>query len=161
MHGPYDRPVAGKLFSRTGEVLSGRYINVRRTYQWPYSALLQSSHKLPSFLKSLCIPAFLKIFLFQTDYTMATPPQPYLDPLNQAFANQLAGSPPLQDDSIAEVRQLFGQLQAHTPIPGATRTSFTVPFEAGVKTFLYKPDGATGALPVIIYLHGGGWIAGK
>ncbi|KAF2841611.1 alpha/beta-hydrolase [Patellaria atrata CBS 101060] len=89
------------------------------------------------------------------------PPKPYLDPVNQAFIDSLANLPPFEFLSVEEFRAAFEQLQAHDPLPGVTRTSFTVPFENGIKTFVFKPTGATGALPVIFYIHGGGWIAGS
>jgi acetyl esterase len=88
-------------------------------------------------------------------------PSVYLDPLNQAVADELAGQPPIQDLTVEQFRALFTKLQQHEPIPGVIRTSFTVPFEDGVKTFIFKPKGAKGNLPVILYLHGGGWIAGE
>jgi acetyl esterase len=88
-------------------------------------------------------------------------PTPYLDPLNQAVADQFATQPPLQDLSVEQFRKLFEQLQEHTPNPAVSRTSFIVPFEDGVKTFVFKAKGATGILPVIFYFHGGGWIAGR
>ncbi|EDU42659.1 alpha/beta hydrolase fold-3 domain containing protein [Pyrenophora tritici-repentis Pt-1C-BFP] len=88
-------------------------------------------------------------------------PAPYLDPLNQAFADQLANQPPLQDLSVEQVRKLLDDLQKHTPNPNVTRTSFTVPFENGVKTYVFRPKGAKGILPVIFFFHGGGWTSGN
>jgi acetyl esterase len=85
----------------------------------------------------------------------------YLDPLNQAVADQLATTPPLADLTVAQFRALFEQVQKHDPIHGVTRTSFTVPFEDGVEVFVFKPDGAKGDLPVAMYLHGGAWIGGE
>ncbi|KAF2245700.1 alpha/beta-hydrolase [Trematosphaeria pertusa] len=84
----------------------------------------------------------------------------YLDPLNQAVADELASEPPIEDLTVKQFRALFKRLQQHDPIPGVTRTSFTVPFEDGVQAFVFKPSGARGDLPVIFYLHGGGWIFG-
>lgn len=85
----------------------------------------------------------------------------YLDPLNQAVADELASEPPIEDLTVKQFRALFKRLQQHDPIPGVTRTSFTVPFEDGVQAFVFKPSGARGDLPVIFYLHGGGWIFGE
>ena len=90
---------------------------------------------------------------------MATP-QPYLDPLNQAFADELATQPPVADQTVEQIREGTEKQQEHAPIPGVTRTSFTTPFEDGVKTFVFKRDGAKGILPVIFMFHGGGWISG-
>jgi acetyl esterase/lipase len=85
----------------------------------------------------------------------------YLDPLNQAVADQSATQPPLQDLTVEQFRAFFAKLQQHDPIPGVTRTKFTVPFEDGVEVFIFRPDGAKGDLPVIFYFHGGGWIGGE
>jgi acetyl esterase len=88
---------------------------------------------------------------------------PYLDVLNQTFAAEIAKRPPLLPLSPKQFRALFEKLQDHEPIPGVTRTSFTVPFEDGVKTFLFKPTNTPkgAVLPVVFYLHGGAWIAGR
>ncbi|KAF2872079.1 Alpha/Beta hydrolase protein [Massariosphaeria phaeospora] len=88
-------------------------------------------------------------------------PTVYLDPLNQVIADKLATQPPLEDLTIEQFRALLEQLQKHDPIPGVTRTSVTVPFEDGLKTFIFKPKGAKGTLPVIFYFHGGAWISGN
>ena len=88
-------------------------------------------------------------------------PNVYLDPLNQALAEQLATQPPLQDLTIEQFRALLHQIQQHDPIPGVTRTQFSVPFEDGVDAFVFKPDGAKGVLPTMFYLHGGGWVSGE
>ncbi|KAJ4303239.1 hypothetical protein N0V90_002132 [Kalmusia sp. IMI 367209] len=85
----------------------------------------------------------------------------YLDPLNQAVADQFSSEPPLEDLTVPEFRALFERVQQHDNIPGVTRTSFAVPFENGVEVFVFKADGATGDLPVILYLHGGAWIGGS
>lgn len=101
-----------------------------------------------------------KAYRRSAKFTMA----PYLDPVNQTFVNDFAaeGIPPLQDIPIPELRKLVDQLQKHTPIPGVTETSFKVPFEGRhVEAFLFKPEGAEGPLPTILYLHGGGWVFGK
>lgn len=103
----------------------------------------------------------IKHFEYHSHLIMAVP-TPYLDVLNQAFAEELAKQPPIEDLSTEQFRALLETLQAHTPDPSVTRTSFTVPFEGGVRTFVFKPANTPkGAiLPAIFYLHGGAWIAG-
>lgn len=89
---------------------------------------------------------------------------PYLDPLSAALAKQFSTQPPIDSLSVAEFRTVFDTLQQVTsPIPGVTRTSFTVPFEGGVKAFVFKANDLVDAekLGVVLYLHGGGFIAGK
>lgn len=88
-------------------------------------------------------------------------PLVYLDPANQALANQTATQPPLEDLTVQQLRDFIEKLQKHDPIPGVTRTSFTVPFEEGVKTYIFKSKGSTGYLPVIFFFHGGAWIGGR
>jgi acetyl esterase len=85
----------------------------------------------------------------------------YLDPLNQALADEFATQSSTATLSVEQYRALFEKLQTHKPDTNATRTSFTVPFEDGVKTFIFRPKGVEGTLPVICFLHGGGWIAGR
>jgi acetyl esterase len=89
---------------------------------------------------------------------------PYLDPLSAALAKQFSSQPPLETLSVTEFRNVFDTLQQVTnPIPGVTRTSFSVPFEGGVKAYVFKADDLVDAekLGVVLYLHGGGFIAGK
>jgi acetyl esterase len=85
----------------------------------------------------------------------------YLDPLNQALADKLATQPSTAILTVEEYRALVEQLQKHKPDTRVTRTSFTVPFEDGVKTFIFRRKGAQGTLPVIFFFHGAGWIAGR
>jgi acetyl esterase len=85
----------------------------------------------------------------------------YLDPLNQAFADVAATRPPLQDLTVEQFRAEVEQLQQHTPAPGVTRTEFVVDFEDGVTTYVFRPDDTTGNLPVVFFIHGGAWIAGR
>jgi len=88
-------------------------------------------------------------------------PTPYLDPFNQATADELATQTPLADLTIPQFRALLEQVQQHEPIPGVTRTTFTVPFQDGVKCFVFNRTGVEGYLPVIFYFHGGAWVGGK
>lgn len=84
---------------------------------------------------------------------------PFLDPLSEAF-NEAVGTIPT-DIPIEDFREEFEQLQAHNELGGVTRESFVVPFEAGVTTWIYKPTGhGREPLPVIFFIHGGGWVSG-
>ena len=87
-----------------------------------------------------------------------------LDPQAQAFLEQLAatGAPPLHELSVAEARQvivaLFGTQGAPEPV-GAVEER-TIPGAGGeMPTRIYIPYG-TGPFPVLVYLHGGGWVIG-
>jgi acetyl esterase len=87
-----------------------------------------------------------------------------LDSQAQAFLEQLAaaGIPPLHELSVAEARQvivaLFGTQGAPEPV-GAVE-EWTIPGAGGeMPTRIYIPYG-TGPFPVLVYLHGGGWVIG-
>lgn len=88
-------------------------------------------------------------------------PAVYLDPLNQAFADAAASQPPLESLTAEQFRAQVEQIQQHEPIPGVTRSEFTVPFEDGVKTYIFKPEGSMDTLPVVFFFHGGAWIGGR
>ncbi|KAH8812995.1 Alpha/Beta hydrolase protein [Xylogone sp. PMI_703] len=91
-----------------------------------------------------------------------SPSAPYLDPDNQKFADQFSQEPPAQNLSVQEFRKFLDQVQEHTPIPGVTISRIEVPFgrKDVIDTFIYRPEHSTGDLPVIFFLHGGGWVAG-
>src|SRR5262245_6143948 len=60
-------------------------------------------------------------------------------------------------------RKVLDDLQAQ-PIakPDVDETWITVPAEVGnVPVRIVKPLGATGLLPVVLYVHGGGWVLGN
>ena len=87
-----------------------------------------------------------------------------LDPQAHAFLEQLAatGDPPLHELSVAEARQvivtLFGTQGDPEPV-GAVEER-TIPGAGGeMLTRIYMPYG-TGPFPVLVYLHGGGWVIG-
>ncbi|KAH9904494.1 Alpha/Beta hydrolase protein [Xylariomycetidae sp. FL2044] len=86
---------------------------------------------------------------------------PYLDPLSAQLVEAAAGSPPLHELTIEQIREAVDGLQSSDPVPGVERTSFTVPFEGGVKTWMYRPKGVVGELPYLFYIHGGAWVAGS
>jgi acetyl esterase len=89
---------------------------------------------------------------------------PYLDPDTQAFvdAGAKSGGPPLQELSAAEAREMFENLQKHTPSTDVMQQEIDVTVGSdNVKSFLYKPTSAKGDLPLIFYFHGGGWILGS
>ncbi|MBX9740372.1 MAG: alpha/beta hydrolase fold domain-containing protein [Beijerinckiaceae bacterium] len=45
------------------------------------------------------------------------------------------------------------------PEPGVTTKDISIDGPGGpIKARIYKPDGATGPLPVVLYFHGGGWV---
>jgi acetyl esterase len=87
-----------------------------------------------------------------------------LDPQTYAYLEQLAaaGAPPLHELAVAEARQvivaLFGTQGAPEPVGAVAER--TIPGAGGEMPMrIYTPDG-TGPFPVLVYLHGGGWVIG-
>lgn len=90
---------------------------------------------------------------------------PHLDRVTAEFLANLEShdSKPLYEMEIDEARQFLVDLQKkkHKEIP-ADVTDLSIPTEnAGpVSVRLIRPENYNEPLPVIIYLHGGGWILG-
>src|SRR6476659_6224074 len=86
-----------------------------------------------------------------------------LEPASQAVVEATAKPPFLYELSPAEARAALDELQA-APIdklPVNDRWT-TVPAEAGhVRVRIVRPPDAKGTLPVILYMHGGGWVLGN
>jgi acetyl esterase/lipase len=86
-----------------------------------------------------------------------------LQPEAQAFADAAAQPPTLVERGVDGARQLLDDVQA-APIdkPAVDDEWITVPAAVGdVKVRIVKPVGAAGMLPVILYVHGGGWVLGN
>lgn len=98
---------------------------------------------------------------FAFDGTPATDTLPPLVRLNGAAAlavsgAMLSGAPPMEDISIEEMRAQV-QMQTAFQIPGRTVSSQDV---AGKGLRVYRPD-LGGPLPVVVFYHGGGFVAGS
>jgi acetyl esterase len=81
----------------------------------------------------------------------------------QGLVDALSNYPPLYEASPAEARGVVESVQAATE-PGLDieESWVTVPAEVGeVRVRIVKPKGASGPLPVVLYLHGGGWVLGS
>ncbi|MGX1372803.1 acetyl esterase [Streptomyces canus] len=86
-----------------------------------------------------------------------------LEPAAQDFADATAKPPLLYELGVEGARKLLDDVQAQ-PIekPGVDEKWITVPASVGdVRVRILKPVGSTGPLPVILYVHGGGWILGN
>jgi acetyl esterase len=87
-----------------------------------------------------------------------------LEPAAQAFADATADPPYLFELGLVEGRKTFDEVQkgeidkpivdiADTIVPGGP--------SGEVSARIMRPRGATGPLPVVIYIHGGGWVVGN
>lgn len=90
---------------------------------------------------------------------------PYLDPVNQAFVDELAkaGGPALYELPYEDARAVLEGLQQHEKAKDVLREEInaTVGPAGSVKTILFKPADASGPVPLAFYFHGGGWILGR
>ncbi|MEU7739776.1 alpha/beta hydrolase [Nonomuraea sp. NPDC049158] len=86
-----------------------------------------------------------------------------LEPAAQEIADATSKPPFLYELGPEGARKVLDDIQA-APIDklDVEEKWITVPAEVGdVRVRIVKPPGATGTLPVILYVHGGGWILGN
>jgi acetyl esterase len=90
-----------------------------------------------------------------------------LDPEIHAFAEESDRmfGPDYGRLSIGEQRRLYDQWCRHfsAPLPNdVNQSDIQIPGPGGsVRAKLFRPAAARGALPVIVFYHGGGWILGS
>src|SRR4051812_16504230 len=86
-----------------------------------------------------------------------------LEPASHALSEATAGPPFLYELTPAQARAVVDELQAG-PIDKLPVTDrwITVPADVGdVRVRIVRPPDAIGTLPVILYMHGGGWVLGN
>jgi acetyl esterase len=86
-----------------------------------------------------------------------------LEPAAQQIADAFSQPPFLYQMAPADARKVLDDAQA-APIAKLPVDDewITVPADVGdVRVRIVRPQGATGMLPVIVYMHGGGWILGN
>jgi len=86
-----------------------------------------------------------------------------LQPEAQAFADAAAQPPTLAERGVDGARALLDEVQA-APVdkPDVDEEWITVPAAVGdVPVRIVTPVGASGPLPVVLYIHGGGWVLGN
>ncbi|MFJ9559327.1 alpha/beta hydrolase [Streptomyces fuscichromogenes] len=93
-----------------------------------------------------------------------TPVTPVLEPAAQAFVEATANPPYLFDLAPEEGRKAVDEVQSgEIAKPEVDEEWVTV--EGGptgsVRARIVRPAGVTGPLPVIIYIHGAGWVFGN
>lgn len=90
--------------------------------------------------------------------------RPVLEPAAAAFAEATANPPYLFDLAPAEGRKAVDEVQSgDIAKPDVDEEWVTVPGgpTGSVRARIVKPAGATGTLPVILYIHGAGWVFGN
>ncbi|MGW6014968.1 alpha/beta hydrolase [Streptomyces sp. NPDC055210] len=96
--------------------------------------------------------------------TDTTGVRPVLEPAAAAFAEATANPPYLFDLGPAEGRKAVDEVQSgEIAEPAIDEEWITVPGgpTGEVRTRIVRPAGATGTLPVIVYIHGAGWVFGN
>jgi acetyl esterase len=86
-----------------------------------------------------------------------------LEPAAQDVAEAFSKPPFLYEMAPADARKILVDAQS-APISKlpVDEEWITVPSQVGdVRVRIIKPQGTTGMLPVIVYMHGGGWILGN
>ena len=89
--------------------------------------------------------------------------KPLLEPAAQALADASAKPPLLYELGVEGARKVLDDLQS-APIakPDVAEKWIEVPAEVGrVRVRIVRPPGASGPLPTILYVHGGGWVLGN
>lgn len=87
-----------------------------------------------------------------------------LETAAQQVADAFSQRPFIYEKTPAEARKILEDAQSSVPVskPAVDEEWITVPSAAGdARVRIIKPKGATGMLPVIVYMHGGGWILGN
>jgi acetyl esterase/lipase len=94
----------------------------------------------------------------------AEPVEPVLEPAAQAFVEATANPPYLFDLPPAEGRKAVDEVQSgEIAEPAIDEEWITVSGgpTGSVRARIVKPAGAAGTLPVILYIHGAGWVFGN
>ncbi|MFV5991888.1 alpha/beta hydrolase [Streptomyces sp. NPDC056231] len=92
------------------------------------------------------------------------PVQPVLEPAAAAFAEATANPPYLFDLPPAEGRKAVDEVQSgEIGKPRVDEEWITVPGgpTGSVRARIVRPAGVEGTLPVILYIHGAGWVFGN
>ncbi|MGW9026947.1 alpha/beta hydrolase [Streptomyces sp. NPDC055722] len=89
--------------------------------------------------------------------------EPVLEPAAQAFADATANPPFLYEVGPEGARKVLDDLQAALVEKAEVEEKWvTVPAEVGdVRVRIVKPVGSDSPLPVVLYMHGGGWVIGN
>jgi acetyl esterase/lipase len=92
--------------------------------------------------------------------------RPVLDPMTLGFLEYLerSGRPQVHQVPVAEAREMYskGQMIAQVVKQPARTEDHVIPAGPGgkLKLRIFRPQGSSGRLPVVMYFHGGGWVLG-
>ncbi|WP_402465971.1 alpha/beta hydrolase [Isoptericola aurantiacus] len=89
--------------------------------------------------------------------------QHVLEPEAQKFAEATASPPFLYELGPEKARKVLDDVQAEpVDLQDVDEEWVTVPAAVGnVRARIVRPVGSTGGLPVVLYMHGGGWVLGN
>ncbi|BBH67940.1 esterase [Actinoplanes sp. OR16] len=90
--------------------------------------------------------------------------KPVLEPAAQAFVEATADPPYLFQIPPAEGRKAVDAVQSPAvDVPGTDRETLTIPGgpTGSVPVTVFRPTGVAGPLPVVLYIHGAGWVFGN
>ena len=86
-----------------------------------------------------------------------------LEPTTRAFIDRLDGAPPLYTLTLEAARETLTELQSK-PVPlrpaDVEDAVWPVGPTGSTRVRVVRPKGATEALPVLMFFHGGGWVLG-
>jgi len=94
---------------------------------------------------------------------MSVPTRIVLEPAAQEFADAASKPPLIYELDYGAARSVLDEIQA-APVDKlpVDEEWITVPSAGGdARVRLVKPPAADGVLPVIVYMHGGGWVLGN
>ena len=94
---------------------------------------------------------------------MAVQPRIVLEPSAQAVVDATSQPPFIYELEPAAARKVLEDLQA-APVDKlpVDEEWITVPADVGdARVRIVRPAGSSGTLPVVVYMHGGGWILGN
>ncbi|MFE0347574.1 alpha/beta hydrolase [Streptomyces griseoluteus] len=92
------------------------------------------------------------------------PVTPYLEPAAKELAEATDPHPRIYEVPPEQGRAILADLQSDTSVPRPEVDEEWVDVDAGewgtVRTRIIRPRGVTGPLPVLIFIHGAGWVFG-
>jgi acetyl esterase len=95
---------------------------------------------------------------------LSAPPAPVLEAAAKQLAEETDPHPRIYEMPPHQSRALLDRLQAGDGVPKPEVDEEWVDVDAGewgtVRARIVRPKGATGTLPVFMYIHGGGWVLG-